>query len=145
MLQTTILPSVNAALNGLAAVLLICGYVQIRRGRREGHRRFMLAAFATSALFLASYLVYHATQLATPFPGRGAARWVYYPILISHVVLAAAALPLILVVLYRAWKEDFARHRRLARWAFPIWLYVSVTGVAVYWMLYRIAWAQPGG
>jgi uncharacterized membrane protein YozB (DUF420 family) len=140
MFDTSILPSVNAALNATAAVLLVSGYVCIRGKRREAHRRFMLAAFATSALFLISYLVYHATHLATVFPGHGAARWVYYAILITHIVLAIAVVPLVLTVLYRAWKGDFERHRRLARWTFPIWLYVSVTGVAVYWMLYRVQW-----
>jgi putative membrane protein len=139
--DTGILPSVNAALNAVAATLLLCGYACIRTGRRAAHRRFMLAAFATSALFLVSYLTYHATHLATVFPGQGAARWVYYPILVTHIVLAIAVVPLALTVLYRAWKQDFARHLRLARWTFPIWLYVSVTGVIVYWMLYRMQWA----
>ena len=141
MFDTSILPPVNATLNGIAAVLLLCGYVCIRLGRRSTHRALMIAAFITSALFLCSYLTYHATHLATVFPGHGAAAWVYYPILITHIALAVAVVPLALTVLYRAWKRDFARHRRLARWTFPIWLYVSVTGVVVYWMLYQVRWS----
>ncbi len=141
MPDTSILPAVNATLNGTAAVLLAGGYACIRGGRRTAHRRFMLGAFATSALFLVSYVTYHATHLATPFPGHGAARAVYYAILATHVVLAISVVPLALTVLYRAWRADFARHRRLARWALPIWFYVSVTGVVVYWMLYRVQWA----
>ena len=97
--------------------------------------------FSTSALFLLCYLIYHATHLATVFPGHGAWRWVYYAILIPHIILAVAVPPMALILLYRAWKGDFARHKRLARWALPIWLYVSVTGVVVYWMLYRVQWA----
>jgi putative membrane protein len=142
--DTSILPSVNATLNALAAVLLVGGYGCIRTGRRAAHRRFMLAAFGTSALFLVSYVTYHATHLATTFPGHGAARGVYFTILITHIALAIAIVPLALTVLYRAWRVDFARHRRLARWTLPIWLYVSVTGVVVYWMLYRINWGPVG-
>jgi putative membrane protein len=144
MFDTSLLPHVNATLNGLAAVLLVGGFTCIRNGWRTAHRRCMLAAFAASALFLGSYITYHATHLATPFPGQGAARGVYYTILVSHILLAIAVVPLALTVLYRARREDFPRHRRLARWTLPIWLYVSVTGVVVYWMLYRIHWAPVG-
>jgi putative membrane protein len=140
MFDPTLLPPVNALLNSLAGVLLLCGYAAIRRGRRDVHRRFMLGAFGASALFLASYLTYHYSRPPTPFPGHGAARWVYYAILGTHVVLAVAVVPLALTLLYRAWRGDFARHKRLARWTLPIWLYVSVTGVTVYVLLYQVRW-----
>jgi putative membrane protein len=135
-MDLTILPTLNATLNGIATVLLTGGWVAIRRGRIPVHRALMLAAFATSALFLASYLTYHFQVPVTPFQGQGLARGVYFAILIPHIILAAGVLPLILLALYRALRGDFARHRRIARWALPIWLYVSVTGVLVYLMLY---------
>ena len=138
MFEVTQLPAVNATLNGIAATLLAAGYVCIRRGRIDLHRRCMLAAFATSALFLVSYLVYHAQVGSRPFTGEGPARVVYFTILVSHIVLAAAILPLAIVTLRRGLRRDDARHAALARWTLPIWLYVSVTGVAVYWMLYQL-------
>lgn len=141
MPDTSIFPSINASLNALAAVLLIAGYYCIRTGRRDTHRLLMISAFATSVLFLVCYLIYHATHMATVFPGQGLGKWVYYAILVTHIVLAVTVPPLALILLYRAWKGQFARHKRLARWALPIWLYVSVTGVVVYWMLYRMQWA----
>ena len=131
------LPAVNATLNAIAGVLLVIGYTLIRRGRIEQHRRVMLAAFATSTLFLISYLVYHANAGSRPFGGRGAIRAVYFTILITHVVLAAAIVPMALITLSRALRARFDRHVRIARWTLPIWLYVSVTGVIVYLMLYR--------
>lgn len=131
------LPAVNATLNAIAGVLLVIGYTLIRRGRIEQHRRVMLAAFATSTLFLISYLVYHANAGSRPFGGRGAIRVVYFTILITHVVLAAAIVPMALITLSRALRARFDRHVRIARWTLPIWLYVSVTGVIVYLMLYR--------
>ncbi|HWP99331.1 MAG TPA: DUF420 domain-containing protein [Vicinamibacterales bacterium] len=131
------LPTLNAALNATAAVLLLRGYVLIRRGAIERHRRTMLAAFAVSTLFLISYVVYHANVGSRPFQGRGAIRTVYFTVLVTHVVLAAAVLPLALVTLSRALRGRFDRHVRLARWTLPIWLYVSVTGVVVYVMLYH--------
>ncbi len=131
------LPAVNASLNALAAVLLIIGYREIRSGRVARHRAAMIAACATSTLFLVSYVTYHAHAGSRPFAGRGAIRPVYFTILISHVVLAAAILPLALVTLTRALRERFDTHAALARWTLPIWLYVSVTGVAVYFMLYH--------
>jgi putative membrane protein len=140
MLQLTDLPAVNASLNGIAAILLTCGYVMIRRRRIETHRRFMLAAFVTSALFLVSYLIYHANVGSRPFPGQGPIRRVYYTILITHVVLAAAILPLALITLTHALRARFERHVPIARWTLPIWLYVSVTGVIVYLMLYQISY-----
>jgi uncharacterized membrane protein YozB (DUF420 family) len=130
------LPALNATLNAISAVLLTCGYVMIRQRRIQTHRRFMLAAFATSALFLTSYLVYHYNIGSKPFTGQGTIRIVYFTILITHVVLAAAVLPLALITLNHALRSRFEKHVPIARWTLPIWLYVSVTGVAVYWMLY---------
>jgi uncharacterized membrane protein YozB (DUF420 family) len=132
------LPALNAILNATAAVLLSIGYVLIRKGRIETHRKVMLAAFTTSALFLVSYLVYHANVGSKHFPGQGTIRTVYLTILLTHTVLAAVIVPLVLVTLSRALSARFDRHRALARLTLPIWLYVSVTGVIVYWMLYRL-------
>ena len=138
MFEVTQLPAVNATLNSIATILLAAGYACIRRGRIDLHRRCMLAAFATSALFLVSYLVYHAQVGSRPFTGEGAVRVAYFTILVSHIVLAAAILPLAIVTLRRGLRRDDARHAAIARWTLPIWLYVSVTGVAVYWMLYHL-------
>jgi uncharacterized membrane protein YozB (DUF420 family) len=132
------LPAVNATLNAIAAVFLTCGWVMIRRRRIEAHRRFMLAAFATSALFLVSYVIYHANVGSRRFQGQGLIRPVYYTILLTHVVLAAAILPLALITLTHALRAHFERHVPIARWTLPIWLYVSVTGVIVYLMLYQV-------
>ncbi len=147
-MDVSLLPTVNAVLNGTSAVLLACGYVAIRRRERarlddpavRRHRGFMLAAFVTSLLFLVSYTIYHAQAGSHPFPGRGAARPIYFAILISHVTLAALILPLALVTLARALRARYARHMRIARWTLPLWLYVSVTGVVIYVMLYRVSW-----
>lgn len=136
MLSAADLPHLNALLNAVAAVLLTAGFVYIRRGRIDLHRRCMLAAFVTSALFLASYVTYHAQAGSRPFEGAGLVRTVYFSILIPHVVLAAVVLPLALVTLRRGLRRDDQRHRRIARWTLPTWLFVSVTGVAVYGMLY---------
>jgi uncharacterized membrane protein YozB (DUF420 family) len=138
--DATILPSVNAALNATVAALLLRGWWLIRRGRREAHRRVMLAAFAGSVAFLASYLVYHYEVGSVRFPGTGLARRLYLGILLTHTVLAAAVPVLAIVTLSRALGGRFDRHRRIARWTLPIWLYVSATGVVVYWMLYRMSW-----
>jgi uncharacterized membrane protein YozB (DUF420 family) len=132
------LPTLNAALNATSALLLLAGWLLIRRGRIEAHRRAMLAAVASSALFLVSYLVYHAQVGSVRFQGRGPIRAVYFTILISHTLLAAVIVPLVLVTLVRALKARFDRHRSLARVTLPIWSYVSVTGVVIYWMLYRL-------
>lgn len=132
------LPALNATLNGLAAIFLTIGYVQIRRGRRDVHKRFMLAALVTSALFLVSYVIYHLNVGSRPFPGQGVIRVIYFAILITHVVLAAATLPLALVTAARGLKGQYSRHVRIARWTLPIWLYVSVTGVVIYLMLYQM-------
>jgi len=138
VIQFSDLPGFNAFMNGSAALLLMIGYLFIRRGRRDLHRLFMLAALACSALFLGSYLIYHYQVGSRPFTGQGPIRLVYFSILLTHTVLAAALLPLVGVTLYRALKKRFDRHRSIARWTFPIWLYVSVTGVVIYWMLYRL-------
>lgn len=135
-MQVTDLPALNATLNAIAAGWLVAGYVLIRRGRRRAHQAAMIAAFVTSALFLASYLVYHAQAGSRPFTGQGWIRPVYFTILVSHIVLAAAVLPLAIVTLVRGLAARYASHRRLARRTLPIWLYVSVTGVVVYLMLY---------
>ena len=132
------LPTLNAALNATCAVLLLLGYVLIRRGRREAHRRAMLAAVSCSALFLVSYLAYHAQVGSVRFQGQGAIRTVYFTILLTHTVLAAAIVPLVLITLVRALQQRFDRHRRLARVTLPLWAYVSVTGVVIYVMLYRL-------
>jgi uncharacterized membrane protein YozB (DUF420 family) len=135
---TSYLPTVNALLNAAATVLLIAGYVQIRRRRERAHRNLMLAAFAVSVLFLASYVVYHALAGSKKFEHSGAIRGVYYTILLSHVVLAAAVPVLAGVTIVLGLRNRRERHRRLARWTFPIWLYVSVTGVVIYVMLYHL-------
>lgn len=131
------LPALNACLNALAAVLLLTGFVAIKRRAVDLHRRCMLAAFATSIAFLASYLAHKAiVRVHTPFPGDGAARLVYRAILLTHTVLAAAVVPLAIVTLRAGLRRQLERHRRLARVTFPIWLYVSITGVVIWWMLY---------
>jgi uncharacterized membrane protein YozB (DUF420 family) len=132
------LPALNAILNGTSAVLLVYGWTLIRRRRIEAHRRTMVAAFCVSVAFLVSYLVYHAQVGSVRFQRSGAIRTVYLTILGTHTVLAAAVPVLAVLTLRRAWTGNFERHRRIARWALPIWLYVSVTGVIVYWMLYRM-------
>lgn len=134
------LPLVNAILNGSAAVLLLLGYRAIRGGRREVHARFMVAAFAVSALFLGSYLYYHFVVVPrighTEFHATGLLHTLYLLMLFSHIVLAVANLPMILSTFWLAHRQAWERHRRLARWTFPVWLYVSVTGVLVYLCLY---------
>lgn len=136
MLSLSDLPTLNASLNALCTVLLVIAYVHIRARRIEQHRRTMLAAFATSVLFLISYVIYHAQVGSKPFPGTGWLRTVYFTVLIPHVILAAAVVPLALITLRRGLRRDDLRHRAIARWTLPIWLFVSVTGVIVYLMLY---------
>jgi len=138
LIAVTDLPALNAALNALSAILLLAGYVQIRALNVRLHRLLMTSAFAVSVLFLTSYLVYHFNVGSVPFTGQGWVRPLYFAILISHTVLAAAVPPLALITLYRAWRGQFHRHRRIARWTFPIWLYVSATGVVVYLFLYQL-------
>ncbi len=131
------LPHLNAALNAAASVLLVTGWVLIRSRRIAQHRACMIAAVITSALFLTSYVIYHAQVGSKPFPGIGPIRAVYFAILIPHVILAAVTLPFILVTFARGLRRDDARHRRIARWTMPLWLFVSVSGVIVYLMLYH--------
>jgi uncharacterized membrane protein YozB (DUF420 family) len=133
-----LLPTLNATLNATSTVLLIVARGFIRRGRIDAHRRTMIAAFVTSCLFLISYVIYHAQVGSRPFPGHGPIRAVYFAILITHVVLAAVIVPLVLVTLRRGLHRDDARHRAIARWTWPLWLYVSVTGVIIYGMLYHL-------
>jgi uncharacterized membrane protein YozB (DUF420 family) len=132
------LPAINASLNATAAVLLVWGYILIRRRSIAAHRKVMLAAFATSSVFLGCYLIYHYNVGSVRFPGTGALRTVYLSILATHTALAAAVPPLAIITLSRALRERYDRHRRIARWTLPIWLYVSVTGVVVYLMLYQM-------
>ena len=132
------LPHLNAALNATATVLLVTGWLLIKRRRIQQHRAVMIAAVITSAAFLTSYVVYHANAGSKPFPGTGAIRTVYFAILIPHVILAAISLPPILITFMRGLRRDDQRHRRIARWTLPVWLFVSVTGVVVYVMLYRL-------
>jgi uncharacterized membrane protein YozB (DUF420 family) len=136
----TFFPVLNAFLNGTSALLIGAGYYCIKTGRRDAHKRFMLTAFVTSTLFLISYLYYHLVLRAgvTHFQGTGIWRPLYFTILVTHTVLAVVVVPFILVTLYRALKGNFGRHKAVARWTFPIWLYVSVTGVLIYVMLYKI-------
>jgi uncharacterized membrane protein YozB (DUF420 family) len=132
------LPTLNALLNATAALLLLAGWWLIRRKRRDAHRRVMLAAVATSVLFLASYLVYHYEVGSVRFQGQGAVRAAYLALLLSHTVLAAAIVPMVLVTLARALRGRFEAHKAVARYTLPAWIWVSVSGVVVYWMLYRL-------
>lgn len=136
--QYAIFPVLDAALNGASAVLLIAGHQMIKRGRMAAHRTLMLSAVLTSSLFLVCYLYYHAHVGSVRFHGQGWSRPVYFTILISHTVLATAVVPLVIITLIRAFRERFDRHRAIARWTYPVWLYVSVTGVVVYVMLYHL-------
>ena len=136
MIDINALPIVNATLNGISALFLLVGYGFIRSGRIIQHRICMVTAFTTSTLFLASYLIYHFNVGSVSFTGDGAIRFLYFTILISHVILASLILPLALMTLRYALKKDFNRHASIARWTLPLWIYVSVTGVIIYWMLY---------
>ena len=132
------LPHLNACLNGTSAVLLFSGYSFIRSGKVAAHRACQVSALVVSLLFLASYLTYHYHHGTTRFQGTGLARPIYFAILTSHTILAIVIVPLVALTFYRALRQDFARHRRIARITLPLWLYVSITGVIVYLMLYRI-------
>jgi uncharacterized membrane protein YozB (DUF420 family) len=138
MSLTTILPAVNAALNAISAFLVVSGYVYIRRGEARTHKRCMVSALVVSTLFLVGYLVLRSVAGMTRFTGQGWIRPVYFSILFSHTILAAAIVPLVLVTLVRALRGRFDRHVRIARWTLPLWLYVSVTGVLIYWVLYQL-------
>jgi len=142
VLEISLLPTIDAILNTLSAVFLTMGYYFIRRRNVQAHRVCMLSAVATSTFFLICYLTYHYFHGTTRFPGHGFVRGVYLSILGTHTILAAAIVPLVLVTLHRALRERFDLHRRIARWTLPIWIYVSITGVVVYWMLYHLYPAQ---
>ena len=137
-MSVTDLPALNATLNACSTVLLITGYVFIRRGNRRTHKACMIAALVVSALFLTSYVIYHAQVGSVPFTRTGWVRTVYFAVLIPHVILAAAIVPPILITASRGLSAKYDKHRRIARWTLPLWLYVSVTGVIVYVMLYRL-------
>lgn len=138
MLSFSDLPAIDAVLNATSAVLLTLGYFFIRRKNVTAHKICMLSAFATSTAFLICYLTYHFHHGVTRFQGHGAVRGCYFALLGSHTALAAVIVPLVLTTLYRALRERFDQHKRIARWTLPLWLYVSVTGVVVYWMLYHV-------
>ena len=138
MFDYTVLPTVNATLNAISGMFLLVGYVLIRQRKINAHRNAMLGAFGSSTLFLISYLIYHAQVGSRPFTGQGAVRYVYFAILISHVILAAAILPMAVSTLSRGLRGRYTEHKRIARKTFPAWMYVSVTGVIVYLMLYQM-------
>jgi uncharacterized membrane protein YozB (DUF420 family) len=137
-MQASDLPTLNAALNATSAACLLVGWRLIRRGRRDGHRRAMITALACSTLFLVSYLVYHSQVGSVRFSGEGAIRPVYFAILLSHTILAVVIVPLVLLTVTRAWRGRLDAHRAIARITLPLWGWVSLSGVVVYWMLYRL-------
>ena len=136
--QYAVFPALDASLNGTSAILLLTGRTLIKHGRMAAHRLVMIVALVSSSLFLVSYLYYHWHVGSVHFQGRGWSRPVYFTILISHTILAAAIVPMIVITLSRALRERFDRHRAIARWTYPLWLYVSVTGVVIYLMLYHL-------
>jgi len=138
MIPLSDFPAIDAALNGTSALLLTLGYFFIRRKKIRAHKVCMLSAFAASSLFLVCYIWYHAYQGVTRFPTQGGVRIFYLTLLGSHTILAVVIVPLALITLYRAWRGWFDRQKRVARWTLPLWFYVSVTGVVVYWMLYQL-------
>ncbi len=140
MIRYDLLPTLNASLNALSAILLVIGLVCIKTHRIRAHTICMSAAFVTSLLFLTSYVLYHVHVGSQPFPGQGWVRPCYFTLLISHTVLAIVIVPLALRTLYLAIRGRFAQHEAIARWTLPLWLYVSVTGVIIYWILYRVRW-----
>jgi uncharacterized membrane protein YozB (DUF420 family) len=140
MLDVRDLPALNAALNSLAAILLVTAWVLIRRRRPIAHRNVMIAALVCSTLFLTSYLIYHFQVRSVPFQGTGPVRALYFTILLTHTILAACVPFLAGITVWRAYRRRYDRHVRIARWTLPIWLYVSVTGVVIYWMLYQMTW-----
>ena len=137
-MTVTDLPALNATLNATSFVILITGWLMIRRGHRQAHKRCMMAALAVSAMFLTSYVIYHLNVGSVPFTGTGWIRTVYFAVLIPHVILAAAIVPMILVTVSRALSNRFDKHKQIAKWTLPLWLYVSITGVIVYLMLYQM-------
>ncbi len=141
-MDITVLPHFQASCNAITTVLLLCGLFFIRKGDKETHRACMISALVASTMFLASYLTYHYLVGTFKFAGAGAVRTLYFFILITHTILATALLPMVPLTVYRAWKQDFEGHKKVAHWTFHAWLYVSATGVIIYWMLYRM---YPGG
>lgn len=137
-MTTSDLPGLNAALNSLSLLFLLLGYRFIRRGQRTLHIRSMVAALASSTLFLTSYLIYHYYVGSVPYPHHDWTRPLYFAVLIPHIILATAIVPFVVLLVWHAWKGNFERHRRLARWTWPAWVFVSVSGVVVYLMLYRL-------
>lgn len=137
-MNDSLLPHLNAALNATSGALLLAGFYFIRRRNVPAHRACMVAALLVSGLFLVSYVVYHYNYGSVRFTGQGAIRTLYFAVLVTHVILAAAIVPLVVLTVRRALRGDFARHRKIARWTYPLWLYVSVTGVVVYLMLYQL-------
>ena len=137
-MDPSILPPINATLNGIATVLLTLGFIFIKSGNRKAHKTCMISAFATSVVFLVCYVAHKVLVrgVHTPFGGEGAIRMIYYGMLISHIVLAIAIVPMVLMTMSRAFKENFAAHKAIARWTWPVWMYVSITGVLVYLFLY---------
>jgi len=138
VLELSDLPGLNATLNGISAAFLVTGFILIKQRRWRLHKRFMLGALVSSTLFLISYVIYHANVGSRAFTGTGTVRIVYFTILITHVILAATILPLALVTTARGLREQYGQHVKVARWTLPLWLYVSVTGVIIYLMLYRL-------
>jgi uncharacterized membrane protein YozB (DUF420 family) len=138
MIDYSVLPTVNATLNAIAGAFLLTGYILIKQGRINAHRNAMLGAFGASTLFLISYLTYHANAGSRPFTGQGPIRAIYFAILISHVILAVVILPMAISTLSKGLRGRYAEHKRIAKWTFPTWMYVSVTGVIVYLMLYQM-------
>ena len=132
------LPLLNALLNTASAILLVVGHRQLKKGNIQLHKRLMLSAFVVSCVFLTSYLIYHYEHGSQPFPGQGALRYLYFTILISHIILAASIVPLAVITLKRGLKREDNKHRRIAKWTYPIWLYVSISGVIIYLMLYQL-------
>lgn len=137
MIEVRDLPAVNAILNSTSAILLVIGYILTRRRNIQAHRKVMIAAFSVSVLFLISYLIYHSQAGAVRYQKTGPIRTVYFTVLLSHTILAAFVPFMAIITLVRGLRADFARHRKIAVWTLPVWLYVSVTGVVVYWMLYQ--------
>lgn len=137
-MTVTDLPALNATLNATASVLLVTGYIMIRRGERAKHRACMIAALVVTTMFLTSYVIYHLQVGSVPFQGEGWIRSIYFAVLVPHVILAIAIVPLVIMTVSRALSARFDKHRRIARWTLPLWLYVSVTGVIVYLMLYKM-------
>ncbi len=136
MIETYELPALNATLNSAAAILLVCGWICIKRRKQVAHIAFMILALIVSVAFLTSYVIYHLKVGSFPFQGQGWSRQVYFPLLISHIILAMVNVPLVLMTVIPAIRKRFDKHQRIARWALPVWLYVSVTGVIIYLMCY---------